>query len=228
MEIEIRRQLPGTLRVLVDEIESAAGVEISVERVPDLPTEMEAQICWGHIPAKPWNLMMGNGPARAEDYIPHVTIHYKSDLAAADPIRPAVFRAIWCPEPFALLCHELLHVRRYLVEQIPAVYFISGVPQGNPDPQKQITTVQGMETLLEHLVIEPRVRNYGFDHPLRFCWRGLWDLIPPKPCEFSIHWQLMYEWLKVQFLNEDEGIKHYAAENMQKLGWLDQIGRAHV
>ena len=221
-----KQQLPAPLVGLVNEIEATAG-EISVERVPGLPTEMETTIGWGHIPAEPWNLMVGNGPGLAEDYIPHVTIRYKSDLVAADLIRPTVLQA-WHPGPFGLFCHELLHAKRYLVDKIPAVYFISGVPQGNPDPQKQITTVQGMETLLEHLVIERQVRRYVPDYPLDFSWRGLWDQIPPKPwfCEFSIHWQLMHAWLTVQFLNEDDGIKQYAAEAMQRLGWLPEARTA--
>ena len=205
MKSEYKSQLPATLRALVDEIESAAGVEISVKRAPDLPVNLLADIKWGDM----------GGPVTLS-----LTLWYKSDLGATSDCYPL---------PFAMVAHELLHFRRYTVEHVPSVFSIRGVPQSHQDAAMRVTTVLGIETLLEHLIIEPRVRNYGFDYPLNFCCRAYWEHIPPKPWatpEFNVHWQLMNEYLQTVFLCENITVKQCALQVMQRLGWLDEARSA--
>ena len=205
MQSEYKDQLPASLQDLVDEIETAAGVEISVKRAPDLPVNMAAEFKWGD--------MGGPIPLR-------LTLWHKSDLGATTDCFPV---------PFSMCCHELLHFRRYTVEHVPSVVSIRGVPQSHPDPNARVTTVLGIETLLEHLVIDQQVRKYGFDYPLNFCPRAFWDHIPPRPWldgEFNIRWQLTNEYLKTVFLCENITVKQCASQAMQSFGWLDQARAA--
>jgi hypothetical protein len=68
-----------------------------------------------------------------------------------------IIRSEWV-QPEAIL-HELLHIQRYLVEGIPQVHPILGekAPEGNWQILNQI------ENELEHLVIVPRMADYGFE-----------------------------------------------------------------
>jgi hypothetical protein len=205
MQSEYKDQLPASLQDLVDEIETAAGVEISVKRAPDLPVNMLADLGWGDM----------GGPVTLR-----LTLWYKSDLRATDGCYPV---------PFAMCCHELLHFKRSVVEHVPCVFSIRDVPQSHPDPAARVTTVLGIETLLEHLVIEPQVRKYGFDYPLNFCCGAYWEHVPPRPWatpEFKVHWQLMNEYLQTVFLCENITVKRCASQVMQGLGWLDQARAA--
>jgi hypothetical protein len=211
MQSEYKDQLPASLKALVDEIEAAYGGEIPVQHAPDLPTEMAVvfgsrERAWSPEFKPPCDSLRLTG------------LLYKTDLAATG----ALFTV-----PFAICAHELLHLRRVLVDRVPSVYLIRGIPQTLPVPQGQPMarmTVAGLENLLEHIVIEPRVQNYVPGYRLRHCVREIWDTIPPKPwaSEYEIHWNVMDEWLNVQFQNENTEIKNYAVDAIRRLGWLDE------
>jgi len=54
------------------------------------------------------------------------------------------------------VCHELLHIRRYWLENIPQILPVL------PDADKMSVTSH-IENTLEHLIIVPREQGYGFE-----------------------------------------------------------------
>lgn len=203
----------------MDEIETAAHVQIAFRQVRDFcPPEspMFATISFGDPEAKPWNVTVGE----PKNYAVRVTVTYRDDIADVVP---------GYPKPYACLVHELLHVRRYLVEKVPAVYCIAGIPQSGRESQDRLFTapglgmlfsVQGMEQTLEHIVIDRQVPNYIPDYPpLSFCAPEVWDTVPNKSWknEFLQRWLCLQEWVKVAFLSSDVRILNRALQVMEQV-----------
>lgn len=117
--------------------------------------------------------------------------------------------------PQAVL-HELLHVRRYWVEQVPRI-----LPVENGE-RARITSQ--IENTLEHLVIVPREENYGFE-PYVF-WnetaRKNWMRYPWP--DITSAWarrkNCLLGWLTVNYLVRDQGVRKAAEEVLRKEGLL--------
>jgi hypothetical protein len=71
------------------------------------------------------------------------------------------------------ITHELIHIHRYWVEQIPQV-----MPRDNNDYKWSVTSE--MENDLEHQIVIPRERDYGFDSSAYWndTHRKVWGLYP--------------------------------------------------
>lgn len=204
MESQYYRRLPATLRGLVDEIEDSAHAEIGIELASPLEGHPDSTAAA--------NMSWGSAAGLA--------IRCRGEL---DTTTPAY------PEPFALACHELLHLRRYVVERAPVVYKIDTLPDTAPHYLQRLLTPAGIELVIEHSVIERRAHLYGFPFAghtsARESWRVLADLhlceaavrpgvgitiygerIPPTwgDGRFSaLRWFLMYEWMNADLLDSD-------------------------
>lgn len=199
MEPAIKRQLPGPLQLLADEIEGAAGAAIEVRvGVPNpsgfYPQCMSAQI----------------------------------DL---DPVRMTVFcpqglgvREPQYPELCSAFAHELLHLRRTFVERVPAIYQIAGMAYypSCRDEQIGVYSVCGLESAIEHIVIEPLIAEYGIEHQPDFIRADAWMTVPPRPWrnERLQRWMCMGAWIKTQFLTPDESTRETAERVMERVGLL--------
>jgi len=110
--------------------------------------------------------------------------------------------------------HELLHIERLWVEEIPQL-----VPRHDPKgTRSKIAT--DIENALEHLIIVPREANYGFDpYPYwnetsrrnwaSYPWPALTDpWMRRKAC--------LLGWLTASFLVNDEEVRSHVEECLRK------------
>jgi hypothetical protein len=205
MEAKIKQQLPGTLQVLVDEIETAAGVEIEVGQVAAIagllpgryggaaPTPMQATLCFG-------------ADAKNAQGI-RLMVNHTGDIAACQ--RPYTV-------PYAGFCHELMHLRRYVVDRVPIIVTA-------PEPVKLPRAA--VENMLEHQVIERQHRQYGFDFPLHTVARQAWDTFVQAEvgtCNLAI----LQVWTETQLLNDadvGEEVRQAAEVAMERAGLLSLL-----
>ena len=210
MEAKIKEQLPGTLRALVDEIETAAGSEIEVR----CGVSHSSQSCPGGMAA---------------------------DINFGDPVCITVF----CPQgigatrqpyptPYAEFCHELLHLRRTFIEKVPAIFQIVGMVYGPVENHPvyeawllQTFSVRGLETALEHIIIEPQVSEYGIEHIPCLIGVEAWNTVPSRPWayEYVQRWACMDAWIKTQFLTPYESARVAAERVMERVGLLGDARR---
>ena len=208
MENEIRRQLPGTLQRLVDEVETAGGVEIEVRRDPNQQTTAEARTLYGD-----------HGQAGATPDSLSLILSFKGDIAATDKI----YR-----QPFAVVAHELLHLRRWVVQQVPGIHSITGLPTSSApvqgDAVARLFTTTGLDELVEHSVIDPSLPDYGLDFPNRGSIPEIWDAFPNQPWEKwgMMRWIVLQEFLRVHFLVRNSQLQRYAEDVMRRFGMLDE------
>lgn len=115
--------------------------------------------------------------------------------------------------------HELLHIYRYLVQQIPQVIPVSSSDSSNFKVTSQI------ENALEHLVIVPLEQKYGFD-PHDYWNKTVkqnWEKIDHSSVNtFAIRKNCLLGWLTVSNLVTDEETKQIAERKINKLGYLDK------
>ena len=214
MTIEYKSRLPAALQSLVDEIETAAGVEIVVVR-----DASERTMCTNV--AQP----IAGGPSPT-----FIKIVCPADIDATNQGYPV---------PFAMFAHEPLHCRRYFVERAPAIWSIAGIPQYAADSQRafgfpaptqsnemglgMIFSAQGVETMLEHIVVEPRVKSYVPESPMAFAWRDFWtSMVPDRRLmnEQMVRWLYLYEWVVTQLLNSDADIQRSARKVLRGIDLL--------
>jgi hypothetical protein len=204
METEIKRQLPATLQALVDEIEAAAGAKIEVRC-----GVTHATACSGGM---------------------------AGEINLGDPIRITLFcpqgpevcnLSTYLAQPYAAFAHELLHLRRTFVERIPALYQIVGMAYGPTNDHPVYTaeclqtfSVRGLEMLLEHIVIEPQIADYGIPYTPNYIDTRAWKTIPPRPWkhEFLQRWFCLDAWIKTQLLQPHEEVRKCAEFPMEKAG----------
>jgi hypothetical protein len=166
MDAQIKESLPAPLQGLVDEIETAGGHEIAVQHAPDLgAVPMLTNLHWEGCDLK-------------------VTIKYRDEIDSVVPAGPV---------PYSVFGHELLHLRRYLVDRVPMFGRIH-------DASWQAIDI---ESMLEHLVVESQLKNYGFDFPISLSSREHWNNIPSKDLEQARRYVVMDAWTRIQFLTED-------------------------
>ena len=208
MEIEFKRNLPGTLQALVDEIETAAHREIVVEHVPNLSCGAHAVMIFGDC----------GQPGATPDSL-QLILKFKGDPAATNRI----FR-----EPYGMMLHELLHMRRWIVEQIPCLHFIEGLPPASvapdEDPVKRLFTTAGIDELIEHIGIEQAMPTYGFEGHHRASFQEVWDSFPSQPWKnwAAMRWVVLQEWIRVVFMTRDSHLWHHAEGVMRRFGMLDE------
>jgi hypothetical protein len=118
------------------------------------------------------------------------------------------------------MLHELLHIERNWPEMVPQLFTT------NEESEPHVTLIGKIDNALEHLVIVPREKDYGFE-PF-----GPWnEKIGPK-------WQqrfwskiegaddrrlnLLLSWLSVDFLVTDQTIRALAQEALRETGLLDE------
>lgn len=119
--------------------------------------------------------------------------------------------------------HELLHIERLWVEQIPQLLPIH-------DPHGNRSRIAGdIENALEHLVIVPREANYGFDpYPYwnetsRRNWAGYpW---PTMTDPWSRRKACLLGWLTVFYLVNDSVGRCHVEECLRKEGLLEEAHR---
>src|SRR5690242_12074069 len=99
MHAKFRDRLPNQLRLLVDEIETAAGTEIAVFEGSAYLKETKARAV----------IRVGT-EAHSSGGL-DLAIECE-DMASTDSAYPV---------PYAIFCHELLHLRRYYVDRVPSV-----------------------------------------------------------------------------------------------------------
>lgn len=127
--------------------------------------------------------------------------------------------------PLHDVLHELLHIERLWVEEIPQL-----VPRHDPKgTRSKIAT--DIENALEHLIIVPREANYGFD-PYPY-WnetsRRNWGSYPWPA--MTDPWErrktCLLGWLTVSCLVNDEEVRSHVEECLRKEGpvLLDEAKR---
>lgn len=208
MDKTYRSILPPAVQLLVDEIEAAAHTEIGIIVDPQVGSRMQIEIT--KVPAS---------PVPADSRISLSVRVLSSDLAATTRDYNA---------PFAMFTHELLHLRRFYVDRVPSVCFIAGKPWSNRDPQSTVFSCQSLETLLEHIVIEPMVQQYVSGHQYRP--HANWDSVPKTAAActifcggsaFEAMWQCLALWIRTCFLDTDADNKKAAEGVMRQLGLLE-------
>ncbi len=199
MDSLLRATFPKALQALVDEIEYSAGCEIQFRRVDDIGRACgdgrKSEMC----------ALLDQIEASGVAAIRLVVLH-RVDLDHVDNRFPV---------PYAMLCHELLHFRRYVVEGVPA-----------------LLDEHDIEMMLEHLVINRQLRYYGFDFPLHFSDRASWEDAAqrarsaragrPRPQSSEVVKGAMRAYVSSRFLlDDDPGLRQLAAEVMSWYGLLD-------
>jgi hypothetical protein len=130
-------------------------------------------------------------------------------------------------EPFAVVCHELGHLRRWIVDGVPGLYRIEGLPESSIDPDedpiKRLFTTSGIDEQIEHCAIDGALPKYGFDVP-RTSFQALWDSFPSPPWESltSMKWVLLQEWIRTEILTQDTHLQQHAEGIMRRFGVFDQ------
>jgi hypothetical protein len=203
MHSEYRNKLNAPVQALVDEIETAAGGEIVVEHDAALGSDQMAGL----------NRTDGSfGPI----------IRFRERIAAATGIHA---------EPYAVFCHELLHLRRWLVDRVPLVTIeglqridiATGERLDSGMYQQSRTCTDGeLDSVLEHLVIEPQLTKYGFRTPDYRYLKDWWaDPAMPSDCICPLvgRWVFMLKWVTTAFL-ADTGIQARATTVMARAGLL--------
>lgn len=193
MQSKYLHQLPAPVRSLVDEIERAAGVEIAVIHRPDFDIEQRAS-------------MRGGGPL-----IP--TIEYGERFDSTSPIYH---------EPYMMPTHELLHLRRWVVDGV-AEFQVSSAPCFRAASGNRLATFGFLPNVLEHLVIERQLQLYGFSPPDYSTLRNYWESVGlSHPPNFWDRWQTLLCWAETDILASDEAVRHLA-EHVLREGALWEI-----
>src|ERR1035437_7831767 len=110
MEAKLKQQLPGTLQVLVDEIETAAGVEIEVGQVAAIAGLLPGPYGGSAPTLRAATLMFGADAKNAQGI--RFIVNHTGDIAAGQPPHSV---------PYTGFCHELLHLKRYIVDRVPII-----------------------------------------------------------------------------------------------------------
>ena len=204
----IKRQLPGTLQKLVDEIEQAAGVEIEVRHDPAQEPTAYARALYGD-----------HGQEGATHDSLRLTLSFKGNIAATS----SVYR-----QPFAVVAHELLHLHRSEVLRAPGIHSITGLPPSSSpirgDAVARLFTTTGFDELVEHSAIDPSLPDYGFEFPNTGSILETWDAFPKQPWENwgRMRWIVLQEFLRVQFLTKNAHLQRHAEGVMLRFGMLTE------
>jgi len=196
MRDEQKRGLPSIVRSLVDEIEAGTGAEVLAER---------GDPAYGR----------GMSGFLSFTWPPHLEINYRETLADVGAAYP---------EPYHQLTHELLHMRRYFLDRVPAVYKIEGMADsldsrlGGLDVSSIASeyTALGIESALEHIFIENRIGEMFGWSVNQTCLKN-WEYGTHRPQWINPHltgWLLMLQWLKARFQNAEMAIRQRADEVM--------------
>lgn len=117
------------------------------------------------------------------------------------------------------LTHELLHIRRYLVENIPQI-----LPVKDPTGQHIQITSQ-IENSLEHLIIVPMEEQFGFE-PYEYWHRTSlhnWTNFDRKIMnKFAIKKNCILGWLTTSNLVKSEEVRELAYRKIKKSGLLNE------
>ena len=204
MEIEIKRQLPAPLPTLVDEIETAVGVEIEIRQVAAIADLLPGPSGALSPPLMAATLMFGPDAQNAQGI--RLIVNHTGDITACQ--RPYSV-------PYALFCHELLHLRRYIVDRVP---IIATAPEPVKLPRAAV------ENMLEHLVIERQLRQYGFDFPLYTVGRQAWDTFVQAEAGVC-NLQMLQAWTNTQLLNDinHAEVRQVAEVVMERAGLLSLL-----
>lgn len=204
MVTNILTKLPPELCGLVNEIETAGHTEIEIRFDPQLQTTARADVAYG-------DCARGRTPDSTD-----LILWFKGDLAGTD----AMYR-----QPFAVVCHELLHLHRWIAQGVPAIHSVAGLPLSGDsltgNPIKRLFTTAGVEEQVEHCFIERALPSYGFDIPIAST-RDCWNTIPPRPWQnwATMRWVILQEWLRVQFLGAEDDTREHAEHAMRSTGML--------
>ncbi|MDH3670485.1 MAG: hypothetical protein OES46_04905 [Gammaproteobacteria bacterium] len=125
-------------------------------------------------------------------------------------------------QPQAVL-HELLHLRRYWIDSVPQI-----LPVDDPDGEK-IKLANQIENTLEHLIIVPQEREYGFEPYAyyREATRKNWQAYPwPAISEpWARRKNCLLSWLTTYFLVRDPTIKQSAKRRLEQEGLSSEAER---
>jgi len=123
--------------------------------------------------------------------------------------------------PQAVL-HELLHIYRYWVEQVPQVLPV------DIENEDRISVTSQIENSFEHLVIVPQEEIYGFD-PFPYwneTFRKFWAEFEAKPENSWVKRKNdLLGWLPVHFLANDPTVKEVAKNGLRREGLLHEAER---
>ncbi len=171
MEPKYRDRLPSHLLPLVERIEESSGAEVVIEH--DAGLESSAAACPQLI----------DGAFR-----PLIRFRGEPDITS-----------VVHPEPYSIFCHELLHLERYFVEWVPLMELRGFTMSGGSENMRRRR--KHLESYLEHLVIEPRQKEYGF-RVVREGWdaKYWYDVAPVRPDD----WWMLQDWLDTDFLAPEE------------------------
>jgi hypothetical protein len=197
---------------LTDEIEAAAGVEIHVKHAPEISAGQCASkdVLVASQAGAVFAAEMFISPTLAEC---RYTIKYATDLAAIARLYTA---------PYSCFCHELLHLRRYIVLRVPQVLDVMSAP-GVPE-----FTITGLENGLEHLYIDRQLKDYGFDLPVEDGEPDFWSRSARGDAR-ALHFRapLLFEWLRTRYASSNIGIQKRADSFLEKCGMLGDAWRFH-
>jgi len=113
--------------------------------------------------------------------------------------------------------HELLHIHRYWVRQIPQIIPVSD-PAGT-----NIQVTSSIENTIEHLIIVPEEAQYGFEpyehwnNTSRLNWK---NFDPSNMNKFAVRKNCLLGWLTAVNLVNDPGVISIAENVIKKLGFL--------
>lgn len=115
--------------------------------------------------------------------------------------------------------HELLHIHRYWVRQIPQV-----VPVSDPNGTN-IRVTSSIENAIEHLIIVPEEEQYGFEPYAHwnFTCRLNWEQLDPSTMsKFALRKNCLLGWLTVSNLVSDVEVVSKAEKVIGKQGFLQK------
>lgn len=117
------------------------------------------------------------------------------------------------------LTHELLHIHRYLVQDIPQILPFNDLNGSN------IQVTSHIENTLEHLTIVPEEEKYGYE-PYSY-WdrtsRDNWQRFQGKQMNsFAMRKNCLLGWLTVKNLTTDPKVAALAERKIRKLGLLQK------
>lgn len=184
----------------------------SVQRLVDELEEradLEIPVCIDTRPVSPTE----PNPERAAAAINHdgATIFIRSDSAFS---------------PHGIL-HELLHIHRYWIEEVPQLM----PAQGDRDTDDRWRITSQIENALEHVIIVPREAAYGFDpypywaETARKNWSSYpWEHIPDP---WARRAACIVGSLSVRFLVKDPAVQDLAERCIAEEGLLHEAQRFH-
>lgn len=117
------------------------------------------------------------------------------------------------PQP---VLHELLHLRRYWIDFAPQIR-----PVDDPDGEK-IKLASQIDNTLEHIVIAPKERDYGFESYASYdqTCRSQWETYPWPSIEepWARRKNCLLSWLTTYFLVRDPAIKQAGERCLEQEG----------